>query len=229
MNNINFSFVKSVMIPEGNAKKIEIDGVTVWEKSTSRLPNEYQEVEYIESTGTQYIDTGVVGKNGIRILTEMGWTTLSGSLFGSRKDSGATRFFVTYYANRIDFGYGGDTVSDISPQVGQIYKIDFDVMGSQYNFGVDDTYKTGRATELDTECNMFIFGANRPYTTNQLSKSIFKSMIITNANGETLRNFVPCYRKSDNEIGLYDTVSKSFFTNSGTGTFLKGNNINSLS
>lgn len=229
MNNINFSSVKSVMIPEGDVKKIEINGITVWEKSTNRLPDEYQEVEYIESTGTQYIDTGVVGKNGIRILTEMGWATLSGSLFGSRKDSGATRFFVTYYANRIDFGYSGDTVSDVSPQAGQTYEIDFDVMGSQYNFGVDDTYKTGRVLEIDTECNMFIFGANRPYTTNQLSKSIFKSMMITNANGETLRNFIPCYRKSDNEIGLYDTVSKSFFTNSGTGTFLKGNNINSLS
>lgn len=225
MINVDFSRVKSVTIPEGNAKKIEIDGVTVWEKSTSRLPSEYQEVEYIESTGTQYIDTGIVGKNGIRILAEMGWATLSGSLFGSRKTSGATRFFVTYYANRIDFGYGGDTVSDVSPQAGQIYEIDFDVTGGTYNFGVDGTYKTGRATELDTECNMFIFGANRPYTTNQLSKSIFKSMTIANANNEMLRDFIPCYRKSDGEIGLYDTVSKNFFTNSGTGTFTKGQDI----
>ena len=28
-------------------------------KKSSRLPSEYQEVEYIESTGTQYIDTGL--------------------------------------------------------------------------------------------------------------------------------------------------------------------------
>lgn len=225
MINVDFSTVKSVTIPEGNAKKIEIDGVTVWEKSTSRLPAEYQEVEYIESTGTQYIDTGVVGKKGIHILTEMGWRTLSNQLFGSRKSSGATRFFVTYYGNRIDFGYGGDTLSDVSPQAGQIYEIDFDVTGGTYNFGVDGSYKTGRTGELDTECNMFIFGANRPYTTNQLSKSIFKSMIITNANGETLRNFVPCYRKSDGEIGLYDIENDVFYTNDGTGTFTKGQDI----
>ena len=225
MNNIDFSFVKSIMIPEGNVKKIEIDGITVWEKSTNRLPNEYQEVEYIESTGTQYIDTGIIGKNGIRILAKMGWRTLSNQLFGSRKDTGSTRFFVTYYGSRIDFGYGGDVLTDVFPQTGQIYEIDFDVTGSQYNFGVDGTYKTGRTAELDTECNVFIFGSNRPFTTNQLSKSIFKSMTITNANGETLRDFIPCYRKSDEEIGLYDTVSKSFFVNSGTGTFTKGQNI----
>lgn len=225
MINVDFSTVKSVTIPEGNAKKIEIDGVTVWEKSTSRLPAEYQEVEYIESTGTQYIDTGVVGKKGIHILTEMGWRTLSNQLFGSRKSSGATRFFVTYYGNRIDFGYGGDTLSDVSPQAGQIYEIDFDVTGGTYNFGVDGSYKTGRTGELDTECNMFIFGVNRPYSTTQLSKSIFKSMTITNVNSETLRDFVPCYRKSDGEIGLYDIENDVFYTNDGTGDFTKGQDI----
>ena len=41
-----------------------------------------------------------------------------------------------------------------------------------------------------------------------------------------LRNFIPCYKKSSGEIGMYDTVSKEFFTNQGTGTFLKGNDVN---
>lgn len=40
-----------------------------------------------------------------------------------------------------------------------------------------------------------------------------------------VRDFIPCYRKSDNEIGLYDLVNNTFYTNSGTGTFLKGNDI----
>lgn len=40
-----------------------------------------------------------------------------------------------------------------------------------------------------------------------------------------IRDFIPCYRKSDNEIGLYDLVTETFYTNKGTGTFLKGNNI----
>ena len=41
-----------------------------------------------------------------------------------------------------------------------------------------------------------------------------------------LRDFVPCYRKSDGVIGLYDRVEGKFYTNKGTGTFLKGNDIN---
>lgn len=39
-------------------------------------------------------------------------------------------------------------------------------------------------------------------------------------------NFIPCYRKSDDEPGMYDTVSKTFYTNSGTGTFLVGDPVN---
>ena len=43
-------------------------------------------------------------------------------------------------------------------------------------------------------------------------------------NGILIRNFIPCYRKSDNEIGLYDIVNNVFYTNQGTGVFLKGSN-----
>ena len=222
---IDFSKVTSVMIPEGDVKKIEIDGVIVWEKSEDILPSAYQQVEYIESTGTQYIDTGIIGKNGIRVLTEMGWRTLSNSLFGSRKDTTATRFYVTYYSSKIDFGYGADIVSDIYAQAGRIYEIDFDTRNSTKRFGVDGIYKTSIAN-IDTKCNMYIFCYNRNGTIMSQSKSIFKSMTISNTNNEILRDFIPCYRKSDGEIGLYDTVSKTFFTNSGTGTFLKGADVN---
>lgn len=221
---IDFSKVKSVIIPEGDVKKIEIDGVTVWEKSTSRLPDEYQEVEYIESTGTQYINTGVIGKSGIRILATMGWRTLSNTLFGSRKDGNATRFFVTYYNSRIDFGYTGDIVSGIYPQAGQLYEIDFDTRNSTKRFGVDGIYITNIAN-IDTKCNIYIFCYNRNGTIMSQSKSIFKSMTITNTNNEILRDFIPCYRKSDGEIGMYDTVSRTFYTNAGTGTFLKGTDV----
>ena len=193
-------------------------------KKESRLPDEYREVKYIESTGTQYIDTGIIGKTGIRVLTEMGWRTLSSTLFGSRKNVSSTRFYVAYYSSKIDFGYGSNLVSDIFPQAGQIYEIDFDTRDSIKRFGVDGVYKTDTAN-IDTGCNMYIFCYNRNGTIMDKSNSIFKSMAITNANNEMLRNFIPCYRKSDGEIGMYDTVSKSFFTNSGTGTFLKGADV----
>lgn len=44
-------------------------------------------------------------------------------------------------------------------------------------------------------------------------------------NEETVRDYVPCYRKSDNEVGLYDLVNKTFLTHSGEGTFNAGPDI----
>ncbi len=35
-------------------------------------------------------------------------------------------------------------------------------------------------------------------------------------------NGIPARRDSDGELGMYDTVSGTFFTNSGTGTFIAG-------
>ena len=40
-----------------------------------------------------------------------------------------------------------------------------------------------------------------------------------------IRDFVPCYQKSDGVIGMYDLVHDVFYTNKGTGNFLKGQDI----
>lgn len=44
-------------------------------------------------------------------------------------------------------------------------------------------------------------------------------------NGTLVRNFIPCYRKSDNVIGVFDAKNGIFYTNGGTGTFGKGANV----
>jgi hypothetical protein len=38
-------------------------------------------------------------------------------------------------------------------------------------------------------------------------------------NSILVRNYIPCYRKSDNKPGLYDLVNGVFYTNAGTGEF----------
>ena len=50
--------------------------------------------------------------------------------------------------------------------------------------------------------------------------------ITAKSGGAVLLDLVPCYRKSDGEIGMYDTVSRQFFKNLGTGSFAKGADVN---
>ena len=72
---------------------------------------------------------------------------------------------------------------------------------------------------------------------------MFVSQYVTTVNGPTsakckyakwydendnlVRYFVPCYRRSDGVIGLYDMENNLFYTNSGSGTFVKGADVNS--
>ena len=44
-------------------------------------------------------------------------------------------------------------------------------------------------------------------------------------NDSLVREYVPSYRESDNEIGLYELVNKVFYPNNGTGSFNKGSDI----
>ena len=49
---------------------------------------------------------------------------------------------------------------------------------------------------------------------------------IYNPNNELIKQFIPCYRKSDNKPGMYDTVNSVFVTKSGSGSeFVVGNNV----
>ena len=45
-------------------------------------------------------------------------------------------------------------------------------------------------------------------------------------NDTLVYNLIPCYRKSDNVIGMYDLVHNQFYTNVGSeGYFTKGNDV----
>lgn len=45
------------------------------------------------------------------------------------------------------------------------------------------------------------------------------------SNDDLLEEWIPCYRKSDNVIGMYETVGDVFYTNNGTTSFTKGGDV----
>ena len=77
-----------------------------------------------------------------------------------------------------------------------------------------------------TNLNSIFLFAYRPG--NMLYSKYFRLHLVKitdKLNNIIVRNFIPCYRKSDNEIGLYDTVEGKFYTNQGTGKFIPGPDI----
>lgn len=200
--------------------------------SLSRLPSDYQEVEYIESSGAQYIDTGYVAYGDIEVICNaLGTANNSSALYGARKSSESSDFNtrITMF-QRDDNGYqrispqfSTNTANSYTTQYSDFIETKLNKNGCYVNGSSVVSY-SGTET-ITPNCNFLIFTFNEGGTPDSryfIGKLKYLSI---KKSGNLVRNFVPCYRKIDNVIGLYDLVGKQFYTNAGTGIFTKGNDV----
>lgn len=188
-------------------------------------------VEYVETDGTQWLDTGVIGQSGVSTEFEMAWLDVGGDvgLLGSRKD-GNTRFYPWHNANRSQsFGYRGfhyihatnpgqdggwwDTTGvPIVPN--KTYRVRTNFETNRMQIVVDGVTKVDRTENfaLDTECSMYLFAENVNGRVENKSRVRLYNLKIWR-DGKPVRNFVPV-RLGDEygTVALWDKVSgKPFF------------------
>ena len=194
-----------------------------------RLPQGYQEVEYIESSGTQYIDTGYkpTGENMRLVIDYMYSASPNGkSLFGA--ESSGT-FPITFYsksATTAEF-YIGSTYEVVSYNIttGTRYKLDCHANNGAFTANLNKTTKSKTYSgSLLKTLNLFLFTNNGQQSTQLISARLYSCQIYDNE--ILVRDFVPCYRKADNVAGLYDLVNNVFYTNAGSGVFAVGADSN---
>lgn len=183
------------------------------------LPPEYQRVAYIETTGTQWIDTGYYASTA-KSAIYMGVTPKSKAstqgVCGARNNALAADgtscniFFLASGSFRFDWASGNASMSVASAL--NVYRtiycarlIDSD------NADMVGTFLLGNFNNVDT-----------PYTMGFIGYLHFAKLY---DEGKMIRYLVPCYRKVDDVIGMYDLVNDVFYTNAGTGTFAKGGDI----
>ena len=216
----------------GDPSPSNVRNIVGWNGVIGGLPSEYQEVEWIgNSTGLPYINTGIIGKTGLKMTAKLLFTSVINDccFVGSR--SGNNRIYLLHcYPSKFCIGYGNFYSSSTIVQSNVIYDIETALYnGNQYMRVNDKTISNMTLdTDVDTNYPIYIFGMNNGGSIDYIGRGrVYKLQLYDN--DVLVRNFIPCYRKSDNEIGMYDTVSKQFFTNQGTGTFEKGNDINNIS
>ena len=222
-----------------NARQPEYDV----EFKRNGLPKGYQEVEYIESTGTQKIGTGYIPKTNTKVELAL---SFNGTFkYGSSSDTGGTNTFLSspytpeWDAFTINFGVASDQGNVIFPWFDKSYENG----GAEVQmFTITDAIRTNRNTltiepgkvsygtasrtitrkTADQEDELFIFG-NSTLAFNRYNMRVYKMIISEDSDIKGI--FIPCYRTSDGEIGLYDIINDEFHTNSGTGTFNKGADV----
>lgn len=221
--------VEDVLIGTNPVLKIYRGENIIWQKQQGRLPSQYQEVEYIESTNRQYIDSGVIGRPNIEVKAKAIFTDSANlsnlGLVGSRQASGGTRFYIiSIYNNRWHLGLSGDWISNTLPKKNILYDIHSSFIEGEYILYVDNNIILSGNANVETTYPLYIFGVNNYGNVSRLASAKLYSLEIIQDN-TLVRNFIPCYRKADGEIGLYDIVNNRFYTNSGTGTFIKGEDV----
>lgn len=190
---------------------------------TARLPKEYQEVEYIRSSGTQHIDTGFIPKYNSRVVADISDVAKErGFIFGVRTTStsgqftlfrtAATTYRSDYFTSQASGTIPDTTGRTIAEKDGNIAKL--------YDVTVTNTV----ATSGTFAYSLFLFACSTKG--NQTVPGTFNLHSCQIYDNETLvRDYVPCYRKSDNVAGVYDLVNGTFYVNSGTGSFVVGPDV----
>ena len=184
------------------------------------LPDEYQEVEYIQSGGTQYIDTGINPKIKPRLVVNMMLLNSADKDYWGNKAIDGSSYFANFAGGILMYYRYGKTAS-INTGVGAPFNEfhEWDVSDAIYLDKVK-LYTTNNVYAYNAnQSNIYLFKSARSY-------GYFRaSYFILYDGNEKVREYYPCYRKSDNAIGLFDKVSNTFFPNLGSGIFLKGNDI----
>lgn len=186
-----------------------------------KLPKEYTQVDYIESSGNQYIDTGVNADTNLRVILDMAFTTPTSANqnVGAIKlqSSNNARYHILCRNNKYAIYLNDSEYSTINFDTDRHY---FDINPVE-GYGKVDTYERTLPTNIsDTELNFYLFGRN---STSTIYMSRIKQWACKMYyNNEIVRDFIPCYRNSDNEVGLYDLVNDNFYTNQGSGAFVYG-------
>ena len=180
-------------------------------------PWDHQEVQYIESSWTQWIDTLVTPtsntKSQIKFMNKaVTWDVIYGMY--NNNDNADYRFFN--YQSAIYRDLNSSRVYWSSCGANNIYEFEIwnnyvkNVWASSnlVSWSAVSGY-TGSSTITLNKSNSWAVSQNRWY---YVKIREWETMV---------RDLVPCYRRSDGAIGMYDKVNNVFYTNSWTWTFTK--------
>lgn len=202
------------------------------QKPTGGLPSGYQAVEYIQSDNYCRLDSGLPfdGTKDINIDIVCCFVNNPSGEKGNGWNAGG--WFGRLPTNNV--WYDGQNTSGLSDtylktKVTQTIHAGTDTQTTTI-FENANGKKTSSRSHPNVSNRTFLsnypfFAASTQtgfsYTSGNFQ--IYKAQL--GYNGEILSDFVPCYRRSDGVIGMYDLLKGTFIENLGTGTLTKGPDV----
>ena len=185
------------------------------------LPSGYTQLEYIKSSGTQYIDTGFKPNQNTRVVMDVTPVdVILGKMwcaFGVRQNG---IYFGLYKAStgnmNLTWFYGSNYSNYFTVDYAKRHNLEVNKNAAS----VDGTSKSYAAQTFQFTIPLFLLCDNDAGSPTSAGAALLYSCQIYD-NGTLIRNFIPC-KNASGVIGLWDDVNSGFYQNAGSGTFDAG-------
>ena len=200
------------------------------------LPAGYTAVDYIESTGTQYINLNLLMNVYMNVEIDAEFTGSSGwhSLYGVNESSNNFQHQISFVSGstpKVEFILN-DGYSSAAAILGNFssgrhtYLADY--QSGKYIFYIDGTqvgtpaYTTGSVKNSTVDVYLFACHLASDYQNIawEKAKARIYEFKIWYDGGSVARHLVPARRNSDSVLGMYDIENDVFYTNRGSGEFV---------
>lgn len=217
-----------------NAEQNSLQYVKAYGGTEQRnLPLGYQELEYIESTGTQYITTNLYTQsNNISVKTKVYTPSIPSTeqdIIGNYTPSVDDAKFVVGLSVRKIFVYSRDS-EGVEPD-GNLYSVELSgaqtlTIDAVYDHNAQQRILTYNGTTVQNSYQCSVQNNTQPIVLlayyNGSNAFIGKIYYIKYYEDGVIKlDLIPC-KNNLGVVGMYDAVSNTFLTNSGTGNFIAG-------
>lgn len=193
-----------------------------------KSPSLVKFVEYLESSGTQYIDTGVVAASGFRAeigitLTASSFSALCGIIGSHNPSSPYGRNFFATTGSVFQIGVGDGYLDGPAPTQNMYYDFNLSNVFSGIYLNINSVGQSlsvaATASDSYSTNTLFLFDVNGYSGFDSTAAKLYYCKIYVD--GTLVRDFWPCY-DPDGVACLYDKVGKKYYYNAGTGEFTAG-------
>lgn len=186
--------------------------ITVVADDYDAIPEGYSHLSYIQSSGSQYIDTGIIGKSNINMEMDMEFVVIptDACIVGSRTSS--VRYYPFHYYSYWTYGYGNYYRASSGALAGIRYVVKTTLQSGKQTMNVNGSNVVSGtlSSTYNTGYNIYVCACNNSGTAAYFSSIKIYSLKLYD--GTTLvRDYTPVMRKSDKVCGLFDKVNGVFY------------------
>ena len=193
------------------------------------LPDEYQRVEWIQNnSGNAYFVSDIVVQDGLTVDSFQTMVYGDSYLFGGQDSNSKSLAFNGFWRgvqNNYNGYYSCGHVSTDDTTIYHFVTTHKDGRRLVYQDGekVYDHTVTNSYAQSSNRFGVFCILRNAGDIALGFKGKVYRLKVLKDA--AVLANYIPCYRKTDGEVGMYDLVLKKFYGSEGSRKFAKGADV----